>query len=52
MKHDTSRELFRYWDGIRRGQPAPKRSDIEPSDIRRVLADTFILEPRMRLRLW
>jgi hypothetical protein len=44
MKHDTSRELYRYWDGVRRGEPAPKRSDIEPSDIRRVLADTFILE--------
>src|SRR6185436_10758974 len=44
MKHATSRELYQYWDRVRRGQPAPKRSDIEPSDIRRILADTFILE--------
>ena len=44
MKHATSRELYDYWDRLRRGQPAPHRSDIEPSDIRRILADTFILE--------
>jgi hypothetical protein len=44
MKHATSRELYDYWDRIRRGRPAPLRSDIEPSDIRRILADTFILE--------
>jgi hypothetical protein len=44
MKHATSRELYEYWDRLRRGQPAPDRSEIEPSDIRRILADTFILE--------
>jgi hypothetical protein len=44
MKHATSRELYEYWDRIRRGEPAPRRSEIEPSDIRRILADTFILE--------
>jgi len=44
MKHATSRELYDYWDRLRSGQPAPHRSDIEPSDIRRILADTFILE--------
>src|SRR5260221_13021391 len=44
MKHATSRELYGYWDRLRRGQPAPQRSEIEPSDIRRILADTFILE--------
>ena len=44
MKHATSRELYDYWDRLRRGQPAPHRGDIEPSDIRRILADTFILE--------
>src|SRR6185503_20145730 len=43
MKHATSRELYDYWERLRRGQPAPHRSDIEPSDIRRILADTFIL---------
>lgn len=44
MKHASSRELFGYWDRIRGGEPAPARNDIEPSDIRRILADTFILE--------
>jgi hypothetical protein len=44
MKHATSRELFDYWNRVRDGAPAPQRGDIEPSDIRRILADTFILE--------
>jgi hypothetical protein len=44
MKHATSRELYGYWDRVRRSRPAPRRSEIEPSDIRRILADTFILE--------
>jgi len=44
MKHTTSHELFQYWDRMRGADPAPSRSDIEPSDIRRILADTFILE--------
>ncbi len=44
LKHRTSRELYDYWDRIRAGSPAPKRSEIEPSDIRGILADTFILE--------
>ena len=44
MKHTTSQELYDYWNRIRGEAPAPKRSDIEPSDIRRILADTFILE--------
>ena len=44
MRHATSRELFAYWDRVRGGEPAPRRSEIEPGDIRRILADTFILE--------
>lgn len=44
MRHATSRELFAYWDRIRAGETAPRRSDVEPGDIRRILADTFILE--------
>jgi hypothetical protein len=44
MKHATSRELFEYWDRVRHGEKAPRRSAIEPSDLRRILADTFILE--------
>ena len=44
MKHATSRELYDYWDRLRGGRLAPQRSDVEPSEIRRILADTFILE--------
>ena len=48
LKHKTSRELYDYWDRIRGGDPAPRRSDIEPGDIRSILADTFILEAEDR----
>ncbi|MCB1498374.1 MAG: PAS domain-containing protein [Bauldia sp.] len=44
MRHATSRELYAYWDRIRGAELAPRRSDVEPGDIRRVLPDTFILE--------
>ena len=44
MKHGASRELYAYWNRVRGGDRAPHRGAIEPSDIRRVLADTFILE--------
>jgi hypothetical protein len=43
MKHSSTKELFAYWDKRRGLQLAPERADIEPGDIRRVLADTFIL---------
>jgi hypothetical protein len=44
MKHAVSRELYEYWNRVRGSEPAPPRSAIEPSDLRRVLPDTFILE--------
>jgi hypothetical protein len=44
MKHGASRELYEYWNRLRGAERAPLRSAIEPSDLRRVLADTFILE--------
>jgi hypothetical protein len=43
MKHPSIRELFEYWSERRGRRLAPERADIEPSAIRRVLADTFIL---------
>jgi hypothetical protein len=48
MKHATSRELYNYWQRLRGGRPAPRRSEVEPSDIRTILADTFILEASSR----
>ncbi len=44
MKNETTIELFLYWNRLRAGRPAPRRTEIEPADIRTRLADTFILE--------
>ena len=44
MKHATSRMLFSYWDGLRGDRAAPDRGEIEPGEIRHILADAFILE--------
>jgi hypothetical protein len=44
MKHVTTRMVFSYWDSLRGERAAPERGEIEPGEIRHVLADTFILE--------
>jgi hypothetical protein len=44
MKHRSNRDLFAYWNERRRERQAPDRADIEPSAIRQVLGDTFVLE--------
>jgi hypothetical protein len=44
MKHASTRLLFAYWDGLRGERAAPDRGEIEPGEIRGILADTFILE--------
>lgn len=55
MKHATSRMLFAYWDALRGERAAPDRGDVEPGELRHILADTFILSreadhrPRFRL---
>ena len=43
MKHSSICELYDYWNERRGQRAAPERGDIEPGDIRGVLADTFIL---------
>jgi len=43
MKHPSVRQLYDYWNAQRGARAAPERSEIEPSAIRRALADTFIL---------
>ncbi|TBW33088.1 PAS domain-containing protein [Siculibacillus lacustris] len=48
MKHRSTRELYDYWQRLRGSRPAPDRTEIEPSDIRRILGDTFILEAASR----
>ena len=44
MKTQAAIHLFQYWNRLRAGTPAPRRTQIEPSDIREVLSQTFILE--------
>ncbi|HEV7254471.1 MAG TPA: PAS domain-containing protein [Mesorhizobium sp.] len=48
MRQAASIALFQYWNRLRDGRPAPRRSEIEPADIRTLLSDTFILERDMR----
>ena len=48
MKLNGSIELFHYWNRLRGARPAPRRTEIEPSDIKTLLADTFILEKDAR----
>lgn len=44
MRHQTSNQLFNYWNEVRNGRFAPNRFEIEPSRISQILADVFILE--------
>ena len=43
MKHSSTRAIFEYWNKRRGIRPAPERSEIEPSEIRLALGDTFML---------
>lgn len=44
MNLNGSIGLFQYWNRLRDGRPAPRRTEVEPADIKTLLADTFILE--------
>lgn len=48
MRHRATIALFQYWDRLRADRPAPQRAEIEPVDIKSLLADTFILEKDIR----
>ena len=50
MRHLASKHLFSYWTNLRNDRKAPTRAEIEPSDIREYLGDTFILEVNQSLR--
>src|SRR5262249_1682765 len=43
MKHPSSREFYAYWDKMRGNASAPDRSDVEPSAVRELLGDIFVL---------
>jgi hypothetical protein len=44
MKQKTSQTLFNYWNEVRNQRLAPRRFEIEPSQIASILPSTFILE--------
>lgn len=44
MRHSISERLYTYWNNLRGSRKAPDRREIEPSDIREILGETFILE--------
>jgi hypothetical protein len=43
MKHPSTRVVFEYWNKKRGTRPAPERADIDPTEIRHALSDTFML---------
>ncbi len=44
MKQKTNQTLFNYWNKVRDQRLAPRRFEIEPSQIASILPSTFILE--------
>ncbi len=44
MRFESSKQLYSYWLNLKGERQAPSRCEIEPSDIRSLLGDTFILE--------
>ncbi|MGA2566014.1 MAG: PAS domain-containing protein [Pseudolabrys sp.] len=43
MKHQSTRAVFDYWNKKRGTKPAPARAEIDPTEIRHALSDTFML---------
>jgi len=43
MKTASTRRLFDYWNERRGSRAAPERGDLEPSAIRQLLADSFMI---------
>lgn len=43
MLHTATQEIFNYWNGLRGSRPAPLRSEIDPSALRRFLPHLFIV---------
>ena len=43
MKHPVSREFFTYWEKKRGEARAPERGDVDPSALRELLGDIFVL---------
>lgn len=44
MRQAATQELFSYWNRLRGARLSPEREEIDPTEIRHILADTMILE--------
>lgn len=44
MRQQATRELYAYWNRLRRQRAAPERAEIDPAAIRSILGDTFMIE--------
>lgn len=44
MRQQATRELYSYWNSLRRQRAAPDRAEIDPAAIRSILSDTFMIE--------
>ena len=44
MKNENTRDLHIYWSALRGRRSAPERTDIDPSSIRHLLSDVFLLD--------
>jgi hypothetical protein len=44
MKQAATRELYNYWNDLRQERAAPNRIDLNPTAIRGVLSNTFMVE--------
>ena len=43
MKLQTTRQLYRYWRGLRGDQDVPFRFQVDPADMRTFLPEVFVL---------
>ena len=44
MRQAGTQELYSYWNRLRGARLSPEREEIDPAEIRHILADTMILE--------
>lgn len=42
--HDRIKIIYRYWDGKRAGRPMPRRGDLDPLEIPRLLPDIGLVD--------
>ena len=51
MQQQTTRQLYAYWDTLRNGRIAPRRSEIDPCAIADLLRETYMAEHERPFRL-